>query len=150
MKRWSKGCYSILAMASKGPLTVHVERVRNDLLSVFERYGVVLSLIALAVITGGSLVPRESGGDVGSADKVLHLVAYAVAIFPLTQHKTQTRLIFAIGVLIWSGAIELVQPFVGRSASLLDLASNAVGLLLGLALGVLLARVAFKNGSDTA
>lgn len=137
-------------MASKGPLTVHVERLRNDLLSVFERYGVVLSLIALAVITGGSLVPRESGGDVGSADKVLHLVAYAVAILPLTQHKTQTRLIFAIGVLIWSGAIELVQPFVGRSASLLDLASNAAGLLLGLALGVLLDRVAFKNGSDTA
>ncbi|MEL6120496.1 MAG: hypothetical protein AAFN44_05970 [Pseudomonadota bacterium] len=129
---------------------MHVERLRNDLLSVFERYGVVLSLIALAVITGGSLVPRESGGDVGSADKVLHLVAYAVAILPLTQHKTQTRLIFAIGVLIWSGAIELVQPFVGRSASLLDLASNAAGLLLGLALGVLLDRVAFKNGSDTA
>ena len=129
---------------------MHVERLRHDLLSVFERYGVVLSLIALAVITGGSLVPRESGGDVGSADKVLHLVAYAVAILPLTQHKTQTRLIFAIGVLIWSGAIELVQPFVGRSASLLDLASNAAGLLLGLALGVLLDRVAFKNGSDTA
>ena len=137
-------------MASKGPLTVHVERLRNDLLSVFERYGVVLSLIALAVITGGSLVPRESGGDVGSADKVLHLVAYAVAILPLTQHKTQTRLIFAIGVLIWSGAIELVQPFVGRSASLLDLASNAAGLLLGLALGVLLDRVVLKKGTDTA
>ena len=129
---------------------MYVERLRNDLLMVFERYGLVLSLIALAVITGGSLVPRESGGDVGSADKVLHLVAYAVAILPLTQHKTQTRLIFAIGVLIWSGAIELVQPFVGRSASLLDLASNAVGLLLGLALGLLLDRVAFKNGSDTA
>ena len=129
---------------------MHVERLRNDLLSVFERYGVVLSLIALAVITGGSLVPRESGGDVGSADKVLHLVAYAVAILPLTQHKTQTRLIFAIGVLIWSGAIELVQPFVGRSASLLDLASNAAGLLLGLALGVLLDRVVLKKGTDTA
>ena len=129
---------------------MYVERLRNDLLSVFERYGVVLSLIALAVITGGSLVPRESGGDVGSADKVLHLVAYAVAIFPLTQHKTQTRLIFAIGVLIWSGAIELVQPFVGRSASLLDLASNAAGLLLGLALGVLLDRVVLKKGTDTA
>ena len=137
-------------MASKGPPTVHVERVRNDLLSVFERYGVVLSLIALAVITGGSLVPRESGGDVGSADKVLHLVAYAVAILPLTQHKTQPRLIFAIGVLLWSGAIELVQPFVGRSASLLDLASNAAGLLLGLALGVLLDRVVLKKGTDTA
>ncbi|MEM9913049.1 MAG: hypothetical protein AAF922_19995 [Pseudomonadota bacterium] len=129
---------------------MYVERLRNDLLSVFERYGVVLSLIALAVITGGSLVPRESGGDVGSADKVLHLVAYAVAILPLTQHKTQTRLIFAIGVLIWSGAIELVQPFVGRSASLLDLASNAAGLLLGLALGVLLDRVVLKKGTDTA
>ena len=129
---------------------MHVERLLNDLLSVFERYGVVLSLIALAVITGGSLVPRESGGDVGSADKVLHLVAYAVAILPMAQHKTQPRLIFAMGVLIWSGAIELVQPFVGRSANLMDLASNAVGLLLGLALGVLLDRVAFKNGSDTA
>ncbi|MEM9240274.1 MAG: hypothetical protein AAGB07_09875, partial [Pseudomonadota bacterium] len=66
------------------------------------------------------------------------------------QHKTQTRLIFAIGVLIWSGAIELVQPFVGRSASLLDLASNAAGLLLGLALGVLLDRVVLKKGTDTA
>ena len=137
-------------MASKGPLTVHVERVRNDLLSVFERYGVVLSLIALAVITGGSLVPRESGGDVGSADKVLHLLAYAVAILPLTQHKTQPRLIFAMGVLIWSGAIELVQPFVGRSANLMDLAANAVGLSLGLALGVLLDRVVLKKGTDTA
>ena len=129
---------------------MYVERLRNDLLSVFERYGVVLSLIALAVITGGSLVPRESGGDVGSAAKVLHLLAYAVAIRPLSQQKTLSRLSFAIGVRIWSCAIELVQPFVGRSASLLDLASNAAGLLLGLALGVLLDRVVLKKGTDTA
>ncbi|RME39800.1 MAG: hypothetical protein D6794_03275 [Deltaproteobacteria bacterium] len=34
--------------------------------------------------------------------------------------------------LAWSGAIELIQPYVNRCGEWMDLAANAAGLLLGL------------------
>lgn len=120
---------------------MHLERIRHSVLSALERYAVVLSLIALALITAGSLLPRESGGGAGGLDKLLHMLAYAVAVMPIALLPYRKRIAFGIGVLVWSGAIEVVQPLVGRTASLLDFWANAVGILLGLFVGGLLVRV---------
>ena len=126
------------------------DRFRTALMTSLKRFGVILSLAALLAITVGSLLPREHAGDMGGSDKLLHFVAYAIAILPVTQLKMPAQVIFAVGVLMWSGGIELVQPSVGRSASLMDLVANAAGLLIGLALGVVLDRILFKTGSKPA
>ena len=40
--------------------------------------------------------------------------------------------------LVFGAAIELVQPFVGRSAELVDFVADIVGVACGLALGLIL------------
>ncbi|MEL7014096.1 MAG: hypothetical protein AAFO72_12550 [Pseudomonadota bacterium] len=126
---------------------MHLERIRNSVLSALDRYAAVLSLIAVALITAASLLPSQSAGGPGGMDKLLHLLAYAVAVMPISQLPHRKRIAFGIGVLVWSGVIEFVQPLVGRTASLLDFWANAVGILLGLFVGGLLVGVFFKKNA---
>jgi len=118
---------------------------RVSFLSVFSfwsaRISVIATLIALAAILVASLSPVDSAGDPGSADKTMHVIAYAIAVIPLAAAPLKSRLRIALGALIWSGTIELVQPLVGRSASFSDLMANATGVLLGLFVAVMFRRV---------
>ena len=122
--------------------------INGGLFSAFPSWLVWLSIIAtliiLAVISVASLSPVNSGGDPGSADKTMHVFAYALAILPLATVSSRPRLGVALGVLIWSGAIELLQTLVGRSASFADLMANAAGVFLGLSVTVMLRRVLVK------
>ena len=108
------------------------------------RLSIIATLIALAAISVASLSPVDSAGDPGSADKTMHVFAYGLAILPLAAVPSRPRLRIALGALVWSGAIELLQPLVGRSASLSDLMANAAGILLGLSVTALLRRVLVK------
>ena len=87
--------------------------INGGLFSAFPSWLVWLSIIAtliiLAAISVASLSPVNSGGDPGSADKTMHVFAYALAILPLATVSSRPRLGIALGVLIWSGAIELLQ-----------------------------------------
>ncbi|WP_432612882.1 VanZ family protein [Litoreibacter halocynthiae] len=125
--------------------------INGGLFSAFPSWLVRLSifatLITLAAITVASLSPANSGGDPGSADKTMHVFAYALAILPLAAVSSRPRLMIALGALSWSGAIELLQPLVGRSASFSDLMANAAGVLLGLSVTALLRRVLVKAPS---
>jgi VanZ family protein len=122
--------------------------INGGLFSAFPSWLVWLSIIAtliiLAAISVASLSPVNSGGDPGSADKTMHVFAYALAILPLATVSSRPRLGIALGVLIWSGAIELLQTLVGRSASFSDLMANAAGVFLGLSATVMLRRVFVK------
>ncbi|WP_413847174.1 VanZ family protein [Tateyamaria sp.] len=74
-------------------------------------------------------------------DKSMHVFAYLLAIIPLAAVPSRQRLKIALIALVWSGAIELLQPLVGRSASFSDLMANAVGIFVGLSITVLLRRI---------
>jgi VanZ family protein len=114
------------------------------------RLGIIATLITLAAISVASLSPVGSAGDPGSlyktmsADKIMHVFAYALAILPLATVPSRPRLGIALGALIWSGAIELLQTLVGRSASFSDLMANAAGVFLGFSMTVLLRRDLIK------
>jgi len=47
--------------------------------------------------------------------------------------------------LVFGAAIELVQPFVGRSAELVDFVADIVGVACGLALGLILRMQRIKS-----
>jgi VanZ family protein len=122
--------------------------INGGLVSAFPswlvRLSIIATLIILAAISVASFSPVNSAGDPGSADKPMHVFAYALAILPLAAVPSRPRLMIALGALIWSGGIELLQPFVGRSGSFSDLLANAVGVLLGLSVAVLLRRLLIK------
>jgi hypothetical protein len=108
--------------------------------SWFSPLGILATLIGLAAISLASLSPVGSSGDPGSANKTMHVVAYALTVLPLSAVPSRPRFGIALGALFWSGSIELLQPLVGRSASSLDLVANIVGILLGFSAAVLLSR----------
>lgn len=108
------------------------------------RPSIIATLSTLAAISVASLSPVGSAGDPGSADKSMHVFAYSLAILPLVAVPSRPRFGIALVALVWSGAIELLQPLVGRTASFSDLMANAAGVLLGLSVTVLLRRVLVK------
>jgi len=43
---------------------------------------------------------------------------------------------------LWSGAIELIQPYVNRYGEWLDLAANVAGVAIGAMVGIAIVRLA--------
>lgn len=100
-----------------------------------QTYWLPLTLMTLAAITFLSLRPLEQLPDIPGTDKTHHLIAYAVLIFPAAFRKTKHWLLLAVVFVIYSGAIELIQPYVNRYGEWLDLAANAAGIIIGGLLG---------------
>lgn len=104
-----------------------------------DRPRVVVAVLALVVL-GASLAPipgnvsTASTGAVG-ADKLLHAVAYAgltFAVATAVDTRNPRRLAgVVLAVTAFGAGVELVQPFVGRTASLLDALANLAGSLAG-------------------
>lgn len=97
----------------------------------------VAAVVLAASVSSGAPQGPELGplGLVGF-DKYLHALAY-VALggalgFALGSRRTWLAVLLAVGVAtVYGGAIEIVQAFVGRDASLYDWAADALGAVLG-------------------
>jgi len=89
----------------------------------------ILTLVAIATL---SLWPLENLPAMPGTDKAHHLVAYAVLMFPTALRKPDKWIMFSLIFITYSGAIELLQPYVNRYGEWLDLAANAIGLVCGL------------------
>lgn len=95
-----------------------------------------------AIILAGSLMPRGSVGDPGSADKSMHLVAFAVLAFPVALSRPRWFAAILLGLMCFGAMIELFQPLFGRSGSIDDLAANGGGVVLGILAGAVFRPVA--------
>ena len=90
------------------------------------------TLFILAAITALSLWPLEELPSLPGTDKIHHFIAYAVLMFPAALWKPRHWKLLALLFIAYSGAIELLQPFVNRYSEWLDLAANATGVICGL------------------
>ncbi len=73
-------------------------------------------------------------------DKLYHMMAFAALVLPAAMFDRGAVRWLVVGGLILGGAIEVIQPSVGRDADLMDFLADAAGLLFGLALGWFLRR----------
>jgi VanZ family protein len=89
------------------------------------------SLIAYLSLSSGDL---QDWGNIAYLDKVQHAMAYSGFAFFGCFCVSQWRLRWAIamGILLFSGVIEILQGYVGRQPSWYDLIANASGILTGL------------------
>ena len=68
----------------------------------------------------------------GQRDKVIHLAGYAVLMFWWAQLVTRERWKLAIAVVLFGGAIELLQGLTpDRDPDIFDALANTGGVLLG-------------------
>jgi len=95
---------------------------------------VLAGIIALAMLVP---VPPRAPQAPG-LDKLVHFLAFAALIFPVILTDSR-RWYWAVPLAIaFGGAIELIQPSVGRGAEWLDWGADISGVLAGAALAELL------------
>lgn len=99
-----------------------------------DQYWLVLTLVVLAGISVGSLMPLSEQGVLPGNDKTHHLVGYAGLVFFSALHRPRYWLCLVFAFALWSGAIELIQPYFNRYGEWRDLLANGVGLVIGIGL----------------
>ena len=77
-------------------------------------------------------------------DKLYHLVAFAALAFPAALLYTRSLVWVVPAALLFGGAIELIQPHVGRSREIADFLADGLGVGIGVILGLVL-RSLYKN-----
>ena len=109
---------------------------RNGLWS---RMGLALSLVLAAVIAVLMLTPLPPDVPMPTgADKVYHFIAFMALVFPVIVTDTERWSWAVPAAIVFGGAIEVIQPMVGRTADWLDFGANVAGVLAGAALAEIL------------
>ncbi len=95
-----------------------------------------LALTWLVVITFLSLTPLEALPEVHGGDKLGHFAAYLLLGFfsTLSRKSAQTLIWTLFIILLYSGLIELIQPYVNRHMEFGDFAANTSGAVCGAAI----------------
>ena len=102
--------------------------------------GRVAAWTCIAVIAVLSLAPSETMVRTGAGGHVEHAVAYAATTFLAAAAYGRWRVV--AGLLVYAGVLELLQHFSpGRTSSLVDYLFSAMGVMIGLAVLGLVARV---------
>ncbi len=112
----------------------------NHMLLVIKQNWVILTLLTFIAISVLSLLPQDHLPSVPGTDKSHHVIAYVVLMFPVALRKARYWQLIGIFFVVYSGGIELVQPYVNRYGEWLDLAANSAGVLLGVLVAELINR----------
>lgn len=98
----------------------------------------LFTLVIFVAITVLSLYPLESTPSVPGSDKTHHLIAYALLMFPVALRRPDNWIFFGLLFVGYSGAIELIQPYVNRYGEWMDMLANTAGIICGIFLAKLL------------
>ena len=112
------------------------------------RLALLATLLVAVTIGWGMLTPTPPTPDLMGplSDKLYHVMAFAGLVFPTALLYARSLVCILPLAALFGGAIELVQPYMGRAAevadALADLAGLALGTVTGLALRAWLRRYA--------
>ena len=96
-----------------------------------QKYWLHITFILLASIATLSLWPAAHLPSVPGTDKTHHFIAYAALTLPTTLKQPKYIFTITVGLIAFSGAIELIQPYVNRYGEWLDMIANTLGLIFG-------------------
>ena len=101
------------------------------------RLAIFLTIIFTIVICCGTLTPLPKSLDVPGSDKWHHFVAFSFLVYPLTVANKKCWIPIILFGLFFGALIELVQPNLDRFGDIQDFQADAIGVLIGFALGVI-------------
>lgn len=113
---------------------------------LIQKYWLQLTIIQLICIMTFSLWPAAQLPNVPGTDKTHHFIAYAALILPTILKEPKYYFSIIVGFIFFSGAIELIQPFVNRYGEWLDMLANITGLFSGWILAKLI--LVFSHKKD--
>lgn len=116
---------------------------------LIQKYWLHITLILLASIATLSLWPIAHLPNVPGTDKTHHFIGYAALMLPTALRQPKHWFIITFAFLAFSGAIEIIQPYVNRYGEWLDMAANAVGLICGFILAKILLFISPKKVSSS-
>jgi VanZ family protein len=118
------------------------------ILQVLARFWYVACSLWLLSITVLSLNPLpELPVQVPGSDKTHHFIAYGILALPVALRRPRYWWLCLLFFAVYSGVIELIQPYVNRHGEWADFFANLGGLCLGTGLGLLLRWVAPHDGA---
>ena len=116
---------------------------------LIQKYWLHITLILLVSIATLSLWPVAHLPSVPGTDKTHHFIAYAALMLPTALRQPKHWVMITLAFLAFSGAIELIQPYVNRYGEWLDMAANAFGLICGFILAKVLLFLGAKRNAFT-
>ena len=119
------------------------------LINFINRYWLAITAVILVLITAGSLFPADYLPKTPGSDKTHHFIGYCALMLPTALRRPKYWLIIALGVITWSGVIELIQPHVNRYGEWLDLAANSGGVLIAILLSYCLLWFTDKSQAES-
>ncbi|EPA8652092.1 VanZ family protein [Photobacterium damselae] len=108
-----------------------MKSIIKSIFSHIECYWKPITVLILMTITLLSLLPQAELPAVPGTDKTHHFIAYGALMFAVGLKKPKSWWMIGLFFVAWSGAIELIQPYVNRYGEWLDLSANTGGLITG-------------------
>ncbi|MFI3269158.1 MAG: VanZ family protein [Rikenellaceae bacterium] len=123
-------------------LSVKKEKGQRRIMTITKRTVTTITITYTVLVTTLSLVkltPITHSVDVVGLDKLVHLLFYfGLTTLLLTQQwirgrsiTTKRVVVIATAAALYGGVMEILQHFIGRECSLLDMMANSLGALLG-------------------
>ena len=118
--------------------------LKKILLFLYENWKIYTSLIFI-IITFLSLYPLQEQLSVPGSDKIHHLIAYSALTICVGLRRPSNYVLIIILFSLYSGLIEIIQPYLNRFREVEDFLFNNLGILIGLTLGIVINKIYIKN-----
>ncbi|WNZ54215.1 VanZ family protein [Microbulbifer sp. MKSA007] len=99
----------------------------------------------MCTITSLSLFPLPEVPNIPGTDKTNHLIAYSALMFPVALRRPSYWWLIGLFFVLWSGGIELLQPYVNRTGEWLDFVANTAGILSGALIAWMLGKFGLRE-----
>ncbi len=105
------------------------------------RWSIVLTIVISAAIATLTLRPPTTMDLPSGSDKLSHFGAFTALALPLALVRPRWSGWLFLLFSAFGAAIEIIQPYVGRTREVADLIADMSGIACGMALGLLIGRV---------
>lgn len=107
---------------------------------IFRTYPFGVTFALSILILGLTLSQPMSGTEGFINDKVAHFLAFAALVVPYSYARQRGYIAALIWGVLLGGAIELIQPHVGRQGDWNDFFADLFGILIGIAVAKVLSK----------